>query len=70
MLCSNAFEIEKFMHDNFKDNHVRGEWFNVSELEVINELEKCKYVLKSELLNGLNLTITFYDDIEELKNEN
>lgn len=31
------------------DNHVRGEGFKISEKEIINYLEKQKYVLNSDL---------------------
>ena len=67
VICSNAFDVEKFMHNKFKNNHIRGEWFNVSELDVINELEKQKYVVKSELIKGINLTNTLYDKMYGLK---
>lgn len=48
-LCSNAFTLETDIHNHFKEHHVRGEWFKVGEKEVINYLEKQKYVLKSDL---------------------
>ena len=48
-LCSNAFSLENDIHNRFKESHVRGEWFKMSEKEVINYLEKQKYVLSSEL---------------------
>ena len=67
IICSNAFEVEKFMHHNFKDKHIRGEWFNIDKTEVINELEKQRYVLTSEFVNRLNLTNTIFEnDIESL----
>ena len=48
-LCSNAFSLENDIHNRFKDSHVRGEWFKVNEREVINYLEKQRYVLRSDL---------------------
>ena len=48
-LCSNAFSLENDIHNRFKDSHVRGEWFKVNEREIINYLEKQRYVLRSEL---------------------
>ena len=48
-LCSNAFSLENDIHDRFKESHVRGEWFKMSEKEVISYLEKQKYVLSSDL---------------------
>ena len=56
-LCSNAFNIENFMHDKFNKYHFRGEWFCVDENMVINELEKQKYVLRSDLIEKLNLNV-------------
>lgn len=52
-LCSNAFSIEKEVHKHFKDKHVRGEWFKISEKEVIRYLEQSKYSLSSEFTNIL-----------------
>ena len=48
-LCSNAFSLENDVHNRFKEFHVRGEWFKLSEKEIINYLEKQKYVLNSDL---------------------
>ena len=48
-LCSNAFNLENDIHNYFKEFHVRGEWFKVSEKEVISYLEKQRYVLSSDL---------------------
>ena len=62
-LCSNAFEVEKFMHDKFSDKHIRGEWYSIDKTEVINELEKCKYVLKSELIENLYLKSIDYKSL-------
>lgn len=66
-LCSNAFEIEKFMHSNFEEFHIRGEWFKVCKTKVVNELEKQKFVLKSEFIKELGLTGTIFDDIEKIR---
>lgn len=67
-LCSNAFEIESFMHNNFSENHIRGEWYRVEKSTVIHELEKQNYVLTSNFVNSLGLVQTFFDDIQDLKN--
>ena len=48
-LCSNAFNLENDIHNYFKEFHVRGEWFKVSEKEVISYLEKQRYLLSSDL---------------------
>lgn len=48
-VCSNAFNLETDVHKHYKNNHVRGEWFNVNENEVIFFLEKQRYVLTSNL---------------------
>lgn len=48
-VCSNAFNLETDVHKHYKNNHVRGEWFNIDENEVISFLEKQKYVLASNL---------------------
>lgn len=70
IICSNAFEVEKFMHHNFKEKHIRGEWFNIDKTEVINELEKQRYILTSSFIDKLNLTNTIFEnDIESLKQE-
>lgn len=61
-LCSNAFEVEKFMHDNFNDYHIRGEWFEVDKTLVINELERQNFVLKSEFIKELGLKDTIFDN--------
>ena len=54
-ICSNAFEIENKVHKYFKDFHIRGEWYNVSKDNVINFLEKQKFVLKSEFTKYISL---------------
>ena len=41
--------MENDVHNRFKEFHVRGEWFKLSEKEIINYLEKQKYVLNSDL---------------------
>ena len=48
-LCSNAFSLENDIHNRFKDSHIRGEWFKISEKEVVSYLEKQRYVLNSDL---------------------
>ena len=53
-MCSNAFDIENLMHNKFKENHIRGEWYKINPDEVIKELEKQNYVLKSEFLKGID----------------
>ena len=53
-VCSNAFDIENLMHNKFKENHIRGEWYKINPDEVIKELEKQNYVLKSEFLKGID----------------
>ena len=68
-ICSNAFEVEKFMHDKFNNRHIRGEWYNVGKTEVINELEKCNFVLKSSFVDNSNISETIFDDIEKLRLE-
>lgn len=60
ILCSNAFEVEKFMHEKFKDKHIRGEWFNLDKTIVINELEKQKFVLSSNFSYYLETSDDFY----------
>ena len=53
MVCSNAFEIEAYMHKEFWHYNVRNEWFNCDKDILINELENCEYVLNSEFKIGL-----------------
>lgn len=44
-LCSNAFSVEAEVHHRFQDKLVRGEWFDVSEKEIIRFMETCKFTL-------------------------
>ena len=60
ILCSNAFEVEKFMHEKFFNSHIRGEWFDLDKTIVINELEKQKFVLNSNFSAYLKTSDDFY----------
>ena len=51
ILCSNAFDIESNIHKEFKNYHIRGEWFKVDVKSVIDYLEKARYVLNSSLVD-------------------
>ena len=53
MVCSNAFEIESYMHKEFWHCNVRNEWFNCDKDILIDELENCEYILNSEFKIGL-----------------
>lgn len=68
-ICSNAFDIETIVHENFSDYHVRGEWYKVKEDEVIKFLEKQNYVLKSEFLAGIDSNEFFKDMLIGTENE-
>lgn len=50
-LCSNAFQVESFMHQHFADSHIRGEWYQADVGEVVDVLEKQTYVLRSNFNN-------------------
>lgn len=39
-LCSNSFQIERKMHNIFKDYNIGGEWFDINENEAIEMLKK------------------------------
>ena len=60
-VCSNAFEIEKKTHDQFKEYHVRGEWYQIDINEVIRYLENQQFVLKSEFMKQLIKLISEHD---------
>ena len=51
IICSNTFDLESKVHEEFKDFHVRGEWFRVSESKVIEYLEKARYILKGSVID-------------------
>lgn len=38
--CSNAFDIEKLMHERFKDFRIRGEWFSCDMESAISVLDR------------------------------
>jgi Rha family phage regulatory protein len=52
-LCSNAFQVESFMHQHFADCHIRGEWYQADIGDVVDVLEKQTYVLRSNFNNAL-----------------
>lgn len=52
-LCSNAFQVESFMHQHFADCHIRGEWYQADISDVVDVLEKQTYVLRSNFNNAL-----------------
>ena len=35
-----AFKLESYYHDLYKDKNVHGEWFNLTEQEVISTMQK------------------------------
>ena len=50
MVCSNSFNIETSIHNKIKDYQVKGEWYNISHLKIIDLLEQEDYVLKTSFL--------------------
>lgn len=48
MVCSNAYEIEAYMHKEFEEYNVRNEWFDIDVQVLIDELEQCEFVLESD----------------------
>lgn len=50
MVCSNSFNIETSIHNKIKDYQVKGEWYNISHLKIIDLLEQENYVLKTSFL--------------------
>ena len=48
MICSNAFSIERDVHEHFDEYRTFGEWFKINPEVVINYLEQQNFVLKSE----------------------
>ena len=55
MICSNAFNIEKDVHEFFKQYRTFGEWFKVNPDTVIDFLENQTYLLKSDFLTKLSV---------------
>lgn len=53
MICSNAFAIERDVHEYFKEYRTFGEWFKVNPEIVIDFLEKQDFTLKSEYVKYL-----------------
>lgn len=58
-LCSNAFQVESFMHQYFADCHIRGEWYQADIGDVVDVLEKQTYVLRSNFVKRFDLTNLF-----------
>ena len=56
MVCSNAYEIETYLHHTFSDCNIRGEWFDVSEEDILNVVSECEFVLNTNI-----------DDIDVIK---
>ena len=55
MICSNAFAIERDVHEYFKEYRTFGEWFKINPEVVINFLEKQDFVLKSEYMKYISI---------------
>lgn len=36
--CDDAYQLEGALHQTFIDNHIRGEWFNLSILSIVDDL--------------------------------
>jgi len=50
MLCSNAYNVERDVHKEFRDSHIRGEWYTALKQDIVAFLEQQRFVLKSEFL--------------------
>lgn len=55
LICSNAFSIEKDVHNEFDEYRTFGEWFKINPNTVINFLETRTYILNSEYSGMLSL---------------
>lgn len=55
MICSNAFAIERDVHEHFKEYRTFGEWFKVNPEIVIDFLEKQDFILKSEYMKYISI---------------
>ena len=55
MICSNAFAIERDVHEYFKEYRTFGEWFKVNPEIVIDFLEKQDFILKSEYMKYISI---------------
>ena len=55
IICSNAFAIERDVHEYFKEYRTFGEWFKVNSEIVIDFLEKQDFILKSEYMKYISI---------------
>lgn len=55
IICSNAFAIERDVHEYFKEYRTFGEWFKVNPDVVIDFLEKQDFILKSEYMKYISI---------------
>lgn len=55
IICSNAFAIERDVHEYFKEYRTFGEWFKISPEVVIDFLEKQDFILKSEYMKYISI---------------
>ena len=51
LLCSNAFKVEKAVHNQFDKNKIFGEWYNANVSDVVDFLETQEFVLKTDFAN-------------------
>lgn len=56
VVCSEACDIEAWLHRKFRDRHIRGEWYNISVTQALSAINEALILLVEGTLSRFNRT--------------